>query len=1307
MPRLHRKIKRTWAKLADQLVGAEQTKNKFDANFYGTYFGDLSHLRGEKALRRHYYRHGQVEGRPGTPEELIKKLALKYGALPDDFQPTEYRAANPDLRHLKEDYELIAHYLQFGRHEKREYIHKDDAIESDYRLLIINNESSRRLPGTFEEFARSHHISSTLWTKLLNLGEFNLLNREHLACRCQTKIDAIRTFIETGVDRQFALSSKYRFDPQFYATVTSCDSDRLDDTTLYRFWLNTGFGRGEAPNEAEFLNGIIGVDEFPTCFNEDLYRKTVSKHAFVPTGRGNALRHFVDFGFAKDFQAIDGGISGAAFMNVLARRYLLRNQLSLALKASNKAISMVSGVSSVHHTRGDVLTAQGNMSDATRDFLIAAHLPNASVWSHIHAVEGLAFTLEQFDQTLREIEFSSAHCNSSYHWRITARRALTHLQNTKRNYYIKMYLQGRRTEADNEIYADLDRFVDILPKIRPFPAALPPRQFGPIVIVANRDLAQCDHYRVIQKYNYLRLGGWEVEVYDQNHSEAYRSAIDRARAVIFYRTPSTPDILHAILYARTLGLQTLYDIDDLIFDAEVYPDTFESFQGQIDEETYASLQYGVPLFRYAMKLCDVGIASTPELAKFIRPLVRTGICHVLRNGLDHRNEAYVQREPKRLSAAKLTIFYGSGTKAHNQDFNELAAPALAHILRKYADTRLMIVGHLKLAPELQSHGERVCQIPFSKDVFDYWEALSGADINLAPLTRSKTTDCKSEIKWLEAAMCGIPSVVSSTATYDEALRDGEDVLIARSPEGWAQALEDLVLHPERRSRIGGKAKQRAMAGYSAAAAIEVLSRMLPPPSGLAPNEGSLRYTGRREPARPIGHVEATTTYYRNGRGARERTLETHAESNQPSSDQKGRRHRILVVNIYFPPHSIGGATRVVRDNVQYITSHYKHAFDLAVLASDVGSDRPYDLSIDSHDGTPVYRIAIERKHHMDWYDFDEKMNAPFQHVLDHFRPDLVHFHCVQGLTATPVEIVAKLDIPYLITVHDAWWISDFQFLIDADGQLRTPTLDQLVSSSDEPLGRLASLARRRRLERLLSNATKVLSVSNSFSKIYKDAGIAQTVAVPNGISKLRFLPRSLSKTGRVRLGHIGNRSAHKGATLLEAILRSNNFRNLSLTMVDNRYDAGYTRSERWGTTPVEIIGPVAQEDVPRLYAQLDVLLAPSLWPESFGLAAREAKAAGLWVVASSLGAVGEEVEEDVNGYVVDVSDVTSLRDILHRIDRDPDRYLVSPPATNLDPRWADDQGEDIVHIYQEILEAAADERQLSVRKKSFAGMGSN
>ena len=98
-----------------------------------------------------------------------------------------------------------------------------------------------------------------------------------------------------------------------------------------------------------------------------------------------------------------------------------------------------------------------------------------------------------------------------------------------------------------------------------------------------------------------------------------------------------------------------------------------------------------------------------------------------------------------------------------------------------------------------------------------------------------------------------------------------------------------------------------------------------------------------------------------------------------------------------------------------------------------------------------------------------------------------------------------------------------------------------------------------------------------------------------------------------------------------------------------------------------------------------MLLAPSLWPESFGLVTREARAAGLWVVASDLGAIGEDIEEGVNGFRIDVGSPDGLRAALKRIDADPERFRASPPPPSQPPRTAADQGDDLIALYDRLL----------------------
>ena len=71
-------------------------------------------------------------------------------------------------------------------------------------------------------------------------------------------------------------------------------------------------------------------------------------------------------------------------------------------------------------------------------------------------------------------------------------------------------------------------------------------------------------------------------------------------------------------------------------------------------------------------------------------------------------------------------------------------------------------------------------------------------------------------------------------------------------------------------------------------------------------------------------------------------------------------------------------------------------------------------------------------------------------------------------------------------------------------------------------------------------------------------------------------------------------------------------------MVDSSLESNEEVRMRWGQTPVLVIPSVPMEAMSEFYAEQDVLLAPSIWPESYGLVSREALSAGLWVVASDI-----------------------------------------------------------------------------------------
>ncbi len=159
---------------------------------------------------------------------------------------------------------------------------------------------------------------------------------------------------------------------------------------------------------------------------------------------------------------------------------------------------------------------------------------------------------------------------------------------------------------------------------------------------------------------------------------------------------------------------------------------------------------------------------------------------------------------------------------------------------------------------------------------------------------------------------------------------------------------------------------------------------------------------------------------------------------------------------------------------------------------------------------------------------------------------------------------------------------------------------------------------------------------------------------------------------------------HKGFHLIKYALLSTPFRNLALIIKDLSKPADYLAHDVWGTTPVTFIGKVPEADVWRHYAGIDVFLAPSVWPEGFGLVTREALVCGCWVVASDRGAVGDPVVEGKNGFVVDVSSVAGLINAFKEIDANPQRYTRSPEYVS-ELRKSEDQADDYAKIYSEVL----------------------
>jgi hypothetical protein len=100
---------------------------------------------------------------------------------------------------------------------------------------------------------------------------------------------------------------------------------------------------------------------------------------------------------------------------------------------------------------------------------------------------------------------------------------------------------------------------------------------------------------------------------------------------------------------------------------------------------------------------------------------------------------------------------------------------------------LRVVGQLDLSDRFTRYGDRVEVFPM-QDVLDLQRLIAEVEINLVPLRNNVFTNCKSELKFFEAAATGTITVASPTFAFAAAIEDGRTGFLSAA-QNWCQTLE--------------------------------------------------------------------------------------------------------------------------------------------------------------------------------------------------------------------------------------------------------------------------------------------------------------------------------------------------------------------------------------------------------------------------------------------------------------------------------------------------------------------------------------
>lgn len=278
--------------------------------------------------------------------------------------------------------------------------------------------------------------------------------------------------------------------------------------------------------------------------------------------------------------------------------------------------------------------------------------------------------------------------------------------------------------------------------------------------------------------------------------------------VVFFRCDLNTFTEAFVKKCRADKIPTVFDVDDLIFDDTIVSEI--DAYNRMTEENQTLYVEGVRRYRGMLDSCDYATASTEYLRQYIENLTGKKTL-LIYNGINN-GQIKVAKAAAGVKSLKRRIGFLSGSQTHQKDF-AAAAPALAYIMEKYSDVVLTVVGYLDIPSCLKPFENRIETYPF----MDYRELLrfcSDLYLVVVPLEyETKFCQAKSELKYFEQALVGVPVIASPTQVFRDAIQNGENGFLAKGDAEWIDKLQKLLNAPELRDAMGKKAYQQVSQVY--------------------------------------------------------------------------------------------------------------------------------------------------------------------------------------------------------------------------------------------------------------------------------------------------------------------------------------------------------------------------------------------------------------------------------------------------------------------------------------------------------------
>ncbi len=385
--------------------------------------------------------------------------------------------------------------------------------------------------------------------------------------------------------------------------------------------------------------------------------------------------------------------------------------------------------------------------------------------------------------------------------------------------------------------------------------------------------------------------------------------------------------------------------------------------------------------------------------------------------------------------------------------------------------------------------------------------------------------------------------------------------------------------------------------------------------------------------------------------------------------------RIAVVVHGYPPSEAAGVELVAQEQAAALAAR---GHEVAVFARALDPARPDSECWDEVvDGIPVRRVAnrYAGARFRDLHD-DPRFDDAFRVFLRARRPDVVYVQHLILLSPSLLRVARDEGCAVVLALHDPFYLCHRIFLLDAGGRrcpgpehgARCETCLADVAAPGDGRARFDDMAR------ALALPDAIVAPSSFLARLYERelpflAGRIEVVDPGIHAPEPPARPPGARQAGPLRLLFIGTWLPHKGLDLLIDALAS-----LAPEVYELRvYGAPVAGHEayvaalqqRTRDLPVRWLGAFPRAELPSILAGADALVLPSRCDESYSRVVREARAAGLAVVAPETGGPAEALRHERDALLVPPDSASALGAALARLagDRALLQHLATAPAS--------------------------------------------